>query len=557
MRLTRSPRALNRRRGVRRAASGLVAAAAAAAMLAAFTPVRASNDRPVVLAQSIAPQPLADAITALMLQTGLNIGYLPDMVEGRTTHGAPAHVAPLVALAALLDGTGVDFETVDGKTLTLVLKHETPPPPASRGATDVPASPPDAGPVPLEYIVVTGMRHARKPDVPSAQERRLLEYVGRELELRIERSERLYGHMALDQYLQGIVDDLLASEPQQPPGSVRVKVIKDAQPSAFALPNGAVYVSTELLYRLGSEAEIAAVLSHEISHFTNAHAVTAMHDQERAKTLWRAAGIVLAILEAAAAAHVGVAPTQALGQVGQGFTIPAKALDMWMFASLNGYSRDLERDADYWGMRRLVAAGYDAGAAVAAFERLAAADVDRPTAQAGYFASRPNVAARAASYRALVAGEFRDATGPERFAGRDEYRAQIAGLGLDQAEVLVESGALQRAQRVVDMEIARGDSARAAYLEGEIARRIAPQTPESERRAIAAYARAITYPEAPAAAYRQQGILYRRSGDSAAATVAFQSYLDRAPQAPDVPLVKLYLNDLKAPATMAPRTTEP
>ena len=557
MRLTEPSGPLARRRGVHRATNAFVAVVAAAAALVAFAPVQASGDGSVVLAQSVAPQPLADALTALMLQTGLNIGYVAEMVEGRTTHGAPAHVAPLVALAALLDGTGVDFETVDGKTVILVVKHETPPPPVPHGATEPPTSPPDAGPVPLEYIVVTGMRHARKPEVASEQERRLLEYVGRELELRIERSDRLYGHVALDQYLQGIVDGLLATDPQQPAGRVRIRVIKDAQASAFVLPNGAVYVSTELLYRLGSEAEIAAVLSHEISHFTNAHALTAMHDRDRRKTLWRAAAIVLAILEAAAAAHSGVPPSQALGQAGQGLVIPPKVLDMWMLASLDGYSRDLERDADYWGMRRLVAAGYDAAATVAAFERLAAADVDPPTPQAGYFANRAKLAARIAGYRALVAGEFRDAAGPERFAGRDEYRAQIAGLGLDQAEILVESGALRRAERIIDTQIARGDSARAAYLEGEIARRIAPRTPESEGRAIAAYARAITYPEAPPAAYRQQGILYRRRGDPAAATVAFQSYLDRAPQAADVPLVKLYLAALKAPATVAPATTEP
>ena len=43
--------------------------------------------------------------------------------------------------------------------------------------------------------------------------------------------------------------------------------------NAFALPGGFVYVNRGLLTYLNSEAQLAAVLGHEIGHVTARHAV--------------------------------------------------------------------------------------------------------------------------------------------------------------------------------------------------------------------------------------------------------------------------------------------
>jgi regulator of sirC expression with transglutaminase-like and TPR domain len=98
--------------------------------------------------------------------------------------------------------------------------------------------------------------------------------------------------------------------------------------------------------------------------------------------------------------------------------------------------------------------------------------------------------------------------------------------------------------------MAKGDSGRAEFLKGEIARMRDPQSDATAERALAAYERAVTFPDAPASAYRQAGLLHRLRGESAAASLAFQSYLERAPTAVDAPLVRIYLEELRSPAAM-------
>jgi predicted Zn-dependent protease len=51
--------------------------------------------------------------------------------------------------------------------------------------------------------------------------------------------------------------------------------------NAFALPGGSVLVSSGLLKRLGSEAELAGVLAHEIAHVVKKHQITAIQSAAR------------------------------------------------------------------------------------------------------------------------------------------------------------------------------------------------------------------------------------------------------------------------------------
>ena len=410
-----------------------------------------------------------------------------------------------------------------------------------------------AGPVPA---AAPADPQSSKTAPATVQERHTLDSAVRELELRIESSERLYHRADLDLYLQAIADKLLGTGALPAPGLVRVRVIKDADANAFVLPNGAVYVTTALLCDLGSEAEVASVLGHEIAHHTNSHALRAMRDQNSQAQGSRVARTVLGVLVGIASASVtGTFVAVVPGETGM---LPRQAAEVWALASISGYSSAFEREADYEGLRRLAAAGYDTAAAIAAFEHLAAAADPEDVSQAAHLASGPKIEERITSYRALLAAEFAQATGPDRFVGHDEYAAAVAGIGLEQVAVLVNSNKLKRAQALVEVEIARGDSALAAYLEGEIARRTVPRTPETEARALAAYGRATTLPQPPAAAYREQGIIYRRRGDGAAALVAFRAYLERAPTAADAPIVRLYVEALATPGPdAAPTRSDP
>jgi len=61
----------------------------------------------------------------------------------------------------------------------------------------------------------------------------------------------------------------MASHWEGCPYSFRVKIIKQKQPNAFALPGGLIVVTSGLLDLVESENELAFVLGHELGHFYN------------------------------------------------------------------------------------------------------------------------------------------------------------------------------------------------------------------------------------------------------------------------------------------------
>ena len=85
-------------------------------------------------------------------------------------------------------------------------------------------------------------------------------------------SGALYRDAELDAYLTGVARKL------QPPAVLqvipfRVAVVKNPWLNAFAMPNGALYIHSGLLARLDNEAQLAAVLGHEMVHVTHRHAI--------------------------------------------------------------------------------------------------------------------------------------------------------------------------------------------------------------------------------------------------------------------------------------------
>jgi predicted Zn-dependent protease len=126
-------------------------------------------------------------------------------------------------------------------------------------------------------------------------------------------------------------------------------VIQSDQINAFAAPGGYLYIYTGLLRIMDNEAELAAVMSHEISHVVGRHG---------AKQLQATMGVALA-------------SQLVLGDKG-GDAMKA-AINIGMGLLFSGYSREHEREADNFGIYYMQKAGYDPNAAVTMFQKLAAA----------------------------------------------------------------------------------------------------------------------------------------------------------------------------------------
>ncbi|HEX6928041.1 MAG TPA: M48 family metalloprotease [Gammaproteobacteria bacterium] len=147
-------------------------------------------------------------------------------------------------------------------------------------------------------------------------------------------------------------------------------VLNNGVPNAWALPGGKIAVNRGLLVELDNEAELAAVLGHEIVHAAARHT---------AQTLER--GMLLQLGVAA----LGIAASDsdyANLAVGAGM-IGAQVIN-------SRYSREAELEADRYGMQYMSEAGYDPDAAVSLQETFVRLSEGRnPGWLEGLFASHP------------------------------------------------------------------------------------------------------------------------------------------------------------------------
>lgn len=238
-------------------------------------------------------------------------------------------------------------------------------------------------------------------------------------------------------------------------------VLNSSVPNAWALPGGKIAVNRGLLTELDDEAELAAVLGHEIVHAAARHGAKA---QERGTLLQ--VGMV--------AAQVGVAMSDVGSTAGnlmvQGAGVGAALVSM-------KYGRDAELESDLYGMRYMQRAGYDPRGAVTLqekFVKLSQADGRNQGWLEGLFASHPPSPERVARNQATLA----ELGNPGGDLGRDRYAARIAPLlaikpaydKADQALALARKKDFAGAKKLAD-EAARlvPKEARFAQLQGDLA----------------------------------------------------------------------------------------
>jgi predicted Zn-dependent protease len=124
----------------------------------------------------------------------------------------------------------------------------------------------------------------------------------------------------------------------------RFRAARDPQPNAFALPNGSIYVTTGLLALLDNESQLAAILAHELTHVMRRH--TYLQNRSNRKKF-----LTMNIMTAVGAYAPG-------GLVGTMIMIASAAAPFLVLATMFGYSRELEREADLKGIDMMISAEY-------------------------------------------------------------------------------------------------------------------------------------------------------------------------------------------------------
>ncbi len=204
-------------------------------------------------------------------------------------------------------------------------------------------------------------------------------------------------------YVQGVGNKLAAQSDRKLP--YEFVIINDSVPNAWALPGGKIAINRGLLLELNSEAELAAVLGHEVVH------AAARHSAKKMET-----GMAMSI------GLVVLGVSQRDKDYGRAM-VAGGALG----AALLGqkYSRDAESEADKYGIKYMVKAGYDPYAAVKlqeTFVRLS--EGKNPSWLEGMFASHPPSKDRVEANKILAKQYFK----PGLKTGKNTYQQKIARL---------------------------------------------------------------------------------------------------------------------------------
>lgn len=345
-------------------------------------------------------------------------------------------------------------------------------------------------------------------------------FEGNELTL-IERAEKeqtiieegglIYEDRELEDYLNDIVKRLFPPMIQSQ-AAPTVKVIKDPHLNAFVFPNGVIHVHTGILARLDNEAQLAALLAHEMVHHIKRHPFRALGGFDRHETIQKSQGGLKDLLN------------------GLGATL--------YVAAMAGYAQALETEADVEGMALVSAAGYEPREAIRFFEHLKRELKTENYKEPLFFGVHPRLDKRIENIENFLI--TRHQTGKKGFLNQDVFLEKTREVVLVNAFLDLKAGRYDSARRSAKKYLTlRENDARVYYLLGEIFKHKGA-TPERNKM-ISFYEKAISvdpiYPEP----YRAIGLLHYKNEKWDLAKKAFESYLSLSPHIHDKEYILAYI----------------
>lgn len=182
---------------------------------------------------------------------------------------------------------------------------------------------------------------------------------------------------ALVSYVRGVGEKLASQSVRRNEVNFSFDIVESNEINAFAIPGGGIFVTTELLKYLKNEAELAAVLGHEISH------VDAKHTQEALRRAMVAQGIV----------QGGLSDSQVLAAVA---SLTANLI-------LRGFSREQERESDRLGAVLASKFNYDPAAMTGFLQTLLTTEDRTPNRIVGLLQTHPGTEERINLLKSYIA----------------------------------------------------------------------------------------------------------------------------------------------------------
>lgn len=347
---------------------------------------------------------------------------------------------------------------------------------------------------------------------PKTDEGGLWALMDREEE-RLRQSPFLVRDAALTAYVHGITCRLAQAHCPD----VRTYVVRSPYFNANMAPNGMMQVWTGLILRAENEAQLAAVIGHEVGHYLARHSLERLRD---AKSRSAFANVISLVPIAGPLAGLGV------------------------LAGAFAYSRNHERAADQIGLELMVAAGYPPLEASRVWTHLLEelqAEKDwtgDASTRSVLFATHPTEKEREAKLEAAARGMGKADLDPRAAALRQAIAPWRRTWLEDELKRRKFGESLALLGRLTAVDPQDGE---VGYFLGE-AYRLRASEGDTER-ARAAYQKAAALPAAPPEVHRALGILHRKAGRLPEMREAYGRYLTARPDAEDAEMIRSYLKE--------------
>ena len=227
------------------------------------------------------------------------------------------------------------------------------------------------------------------------------------------------------------VGNKMAAKSHRPHMPYSFRVVNATYVNAYAFPGGTIAATRGIMLSMDNEAELAALLGHELGHVNARHSAEQM---SKGKLAQAAVGGV-SVLAGTQSAALGDLANQ-LGQVGAG-------------ALLASYSRDNEREADALGMKYMVGAGYGSQGFVGLMDMLNSMSKHKSTTVDLLFATHPMSQERYDTAVQMANTQYQSSLkGP---LGRERYMDRTARLRAKKKAIIeIQKGQKLLAQRKYD-----------------------------------------------------------------------------------------------------------
>jgi len=332
---------------------------------------------------------------------------------------------------------------------------------------------------------------------------------------------------ALNEYVRSVLCRAVGDKRCE---AVRIYIVRVPIFNASMSPNGTMRVYSGLLLRVRSEAELASVLGHEFAHFELRHTL----ERYRSRRTGSDIAAWATVLGAAAVTWGG------------GSSYSSRDMQVSIYGNIMHFERNQERFADTLGFGYMAASGYRPSAAAEVW-RAVMNETDQTALDRGrrsnrydnvaFFASHPTNLERADTLSALAnrvvaAGDYE---------GRQRHETALAPhMAMFLADELARNdfgGTDFIIQRLANENV----TAPLLFARGELYRQRGH--PRDLASATNFYHQALALDPSLGDAWRGLGLAQLRSGNTMEGANALRTFLERVPDAPDAPMLRMMIGD--------------